>query len=275
MKFHNLLRILREEPLLITPAAHRSILSLVESRIFAVENAPERAPGEDGCGGKVEVESMVVDDNGIAHIPIAGVIGQKLGAFERGAGAVDVLDIAKDVAYAERSNDVVAVLFDIDSPGGMVSGTPELANKIAAIEKPTYAYSNGQICSAAYWLAASCDEIFATPTADVGSIGVYIPWIDLTAYYDREGISVDLIKSGKFKGMGYPGTSLTDDQRKLLQERVDSIAEMFYGHVLANRYDVEDDSMQGQTFMGEDAANRGLLSLVVQDKDEVLSMILS
>lgn len=261
MKYPHLLRILKEEPLLITPAAHNSILLLLENRMAGNE-PPQRET--EYCGDKVALDSMQVID-GIAHIPIGGAIGQKLGNYEKMSGAVDVSDVAKDIAWAEKSADVRGVIFDIDSPGGMVAGTPELADKIAAMEKPKYAFTNGQIASAAYWLAAATDGIFATRTADIGSIGVYIPWADQSERFKEAGVKVELIKSGKYKGMGFPGTSLSDEQKQLLQDRVDMIAEMFYEHVKSNRPGIKSDSMQGQTFMAQQAKNLGLIDEIVGD----------
>ena len=52
-----------------------------------------RQPGTDICGNEVELEQMTIKD-GIAEIPIGGVIGMNLKPFQRGSGAVDVADIS-------------------------------------------------------------------------------------------------------------------------------------------------------------------------------------
>lgn len=206
------------------------------------------------------------------HIPINGAIGQKLSPFQRGDGAVDVMDISAELDQAEQDETVQAILLDIDSPGGMVLGTPELADKINRVKKPVYAFTNGMIASAAYWIAASADQIFATPTASIGGIGVYIPWVDQTKAYEMQGLSVELIKAGKLKGMGFPGTSLTNVQRDHLQSRVDSIYSMFTSHVRAMRGDVAKSTMQGQTFMAQEANKLGLVDLVVRDKAQAIEL---
>lgn len=259
--------------MLITPGAHASIVKLFEQHatLPRAEFVALRE-GVDFCGENVELPQAEVID-GIMHIPISGPIGQGLGAFEKGAGAVDVDDISDELDQAAEDSSVRAVMFDIDSPGGMVSGTPELAEKIAAFQKKTYAFSKGQIASAAYWIAASCDEIYATATADIGSIGVYIPWADVTGYYEKMGVSVELFKSGKYKGMGYPGTSLTKDQSKFLQARVDSIAQDFYSHVRQMRGNVADETMQGQTFSGRDAYKLNLVDELVGSKEAAIEQV--
>jgi signal peptide peptidase SppA len=258
------------EPSLITPAAHASIRKLLESKL---ETDTFLREGDDGCGNKVQVLGMV-KEFGIAHIPIGGAIGQKLRGFAKGRGAVDVQDVSDEIDDAVADKSVRSILFDFDSPGGMVSGTPELATKIKAISKPKYAFTNGMIASAAYWLASACDGIFSTESAEIGSIGVYLPFYDETKLYDRFGVKVELIKAGKLKGTGFPGTALGESQRQYLQERVDQIYGMFTGHVRKMRgAHIADDTMQGQTFLAREALFRGLIDGIVNSKRDVVAML--
>lgn len=257
------------EPSLITPSAHASIRKLIESKIETGEFLRE---GDDGCGKKIQIPGMEKRD-GIAHIPIGGAIGQKLRGFAKGRGAVDVDDVSAEIDDAVSDKDVKSILFDFDSPGGMVSGTPELANKIRAINKPKFSFTSGMIASAAYWLASATDGIFATESAEVGSIGVYLPFHDLTRAAEMEGVKVELIKAGKLKGIGYPGLPLTDVQREHLQERVDQIYSMFTGHVKKTRGAISDDTMQGQTFLAREAQSRGLIDGIVSSKRDVIAML--
>lgn len=273
MKLQFLIQQLYYEPSLITPEAHASIRQLIESRL-----GQESILNEDGkregtyCGEKVELPSMEIVD-GIAHIPVAGAIGQKLSGFAKFAGAVDVQDIEEEIEMAESDRKVRAILFDMDTPGGMVSGTPELADRIAAIRKPNYAFSNGLIASAGYWLASACNGIFCTRTSSIGSIGVYLPVYDYSEYYKMEGVKVELIKAGKLKGLGYPGTQLSDAGREHLQERINKIYGMFTGHVRSMRGDISSDTMQGQVFLGSEAFERGLVDGLVRSKADVVSML--
>lgn len=276
MKLQQLIQQIYYEPSLITPDAHASIRQLLEHRLGPDETGGRirpftREPGKDYCGNEVEVEQMEIID-GIAHIPIGGAIGMDLSPFDRGDGAVDVLDVIEELDEAEESGKVRGILLDIDSPGGMVMGTPELADRVAHVEKPVFAFTRGLMASAAYWIASSADAIFASRSANVGSIGVYLPVMDYRDYFEKQGIKVELIKAGKFKGTGYPGTSLTEETRGQLQERVDSIYGMFKGQVRGMRGDIAEDVMQGQVFMGEEAHSYGLVDGTVRNKDEVLRL---
>jgi signal peptide peptidase SppA len=273
MKYHQIITALTREPLLIEPGSAVSLFELFQQHA-TLDNDEFRAAreGTGVCGEKMELDQMEIED-GIATIPISGPIGMGLGKMEKGAGAVDVGDITNDLEEAEFSEEVRGIILHIDSPGGMVSGTPELADRIAAVEKPIYAFSNSLIASAAYWLAASTDGIFATKSADIGSIGVYIPWADYTELYKKAGVKIKLFASGKYKGMGFPGTSLSKAQEELIQGRVVEIAGMFYAHVQANRSDVQDEDMQGQTFKAPQAAARGLIDEVVRGKQDLVDFM--
>jgi signal peptide peptidase SppA len=273
MKYPKLLVHAHQRPLLIDDAARVSLLKLFEQHatLSAAEFRAQRE-GSGRCGEKVEMEQMEVVD-GVAIIPIGGPIGRGLGSFEKGAGAVDVDDVADELDQAEEDPEVRSILLDIDSPGGMVSGTPELADRILAVEKPIYAFSAGMIASAAYWLAAATDGIFATKSADIGSIGVYAPFADVSEMAKMQGVKIKVFSSGTYKGMGVPGTSLTKPQSDFLQDRVMQLAEMFYEHVRTMRGDVADENMQGQVFKAELARANGLIDDVVRDRDQVLAML--
>lgn len=279
MKLAQLLQTLYFEPSLITPDAHASIRQLIEERLNNPQPATNnrqpmvREPGRDICGNEVEVDEMEIRD-GIAYIPIGGAIGQKLTPFDRGDGCVDVLDVRQELAQAEDNRMVRGIVIDMDSPGGMVTGTPELADRIAAVEKPIYTYSSGMICSAAYWIASATDGIFCTRSAAIGSIGVYLPVLDVSALYEQRGVKVELITAGKFKGTGFPGTKLSAEQRAELQARVNYIYDMFTAQVRKTRGDaIADETMQGQVFVGEEAQRLGLVDAIVSDISEVSALI--
>ena len=74
-------------------------------------------------------------------------------------GATDMEDIEAALIAARDREDVQAVFLDVDSPGGTVNGTPELAALVADVSKAkyTYAFTDGQMCSAAYWIASQAD----------------------------------------------------------------------------------------------------------------------
>jgi signal peptide peptidase SppA len=191
-------------------------------------------------------------------------------------GATDMNQVAEVIQEAVARDDVKSILLDINSPGGTVNGTPELAQAVADASKlkSTYAFSAGQMCSAAYWIASQCDAIYATPSARVGSIGVMLPFIDSTEKFRSEGLKVEVFAAGKFKGMATPGVPLSEEQRALIQSDIEEIAIDFKTAVLARGRKIPDAAMEGQTFSARNAQRLNLAGMV-KSRDEAIARLRS
>lgn len=199
----------------------------------AMAAAGQRAPrGEDG---------YTIEAGGIAVVPVRGVIAQRASLFDdicpgRGTSAER---ISGTLAKLAEDPAVRAVLLDIDSPGGTVSGIPELADEIrqfgAATQRPIWAFTDGMAASAAYWLAAASDRVLASPSAQVGSIGIYSVLHDSHRASETQGVDVHVLASGVHKGTGVPGTKLTTAQLAGVQDGVDAIFELFRDDVATDR----------------------------------------
>jgi protease-4 len=275
MKYPQILETLTRTPLLITPAAAEAMLQMFTQHAqMSAEDFQAAREGTGECGEKVELEQMTVVD-GIANIPVNGPLGIRLGKFEKGAGAVDYLDIMADLKAANENPDVQTIVLHFDTPGGMFAGLPETTDLMASIQKPIYAYvPAGATCaSAGMWLAAGTDGIFASASSQLGSIGVYCAYMDLTGMAEKKGIKVKVFSSGKYKGMGIPGTELTTDQEAYLQDSVMQLAEEFYAHIRANRGDIPDDAMQGQMFRADEAIRLGLADDLVKSDEELMALL--
>ena len=267
--------LLKNEPLFCRHGYRETLAELLaQHATMAAADYKHARTGKARSGDDLEIEQMEVV-NGIARIPVGGPIGQNFGEFEKGAGCVDVDDIIAELDEAEESDEVNTILMNFDTPGGMVQGTPECGNRILAVEKPIYAWSRGSMCSAGYWLASCCDGIFCTPTADVGCIGVCASFMDLSKMADMAGIKVKVFGSGTYKGMGQPGTSLTAAQELWHQGRIMQLANTFYDHVRAQRGAIADGDMQGQTFKGIEAAEKGFVDGVMDNLAELEAFLIA
>lgn len=262
MNLPQILSVLKTEPLFCAGGYRETLLEIFEQHaaLSAAEYKHART-GKAKSGSSLELEQMTVK-NGLAYLPVGGPIGQNLGEFEKGAGCVDVDDICTELDEAEEDEAVKTILMVLDTPGGMVMGTPECGQRILKCEKPIYAWTRGTMASAGYWLGSCTDGIFCTPSASVGSIGVCSSFMDLSKMADMAGVKVKTFGSGIYKGMGTPGTSLTPQQEIFLQGRVSMLAEQFYTHVRSRRGQIADADMQGQTFTGTQAKEKGLVDEV-------------
>ena len=112
--------------------------------------------------------------DGVAVIPIKGVITPQMDIFTALFGGTALDHLAQDIQAALDNNEVKAILLDIDSPGGVAVGPAEMAEIINHAKgiKPLWSYTGRNCCSAAYWLAAATDKILCHKSALLGSIGV-------------------------------------------------------------------------------------------------------
>lgn len=249
------------------PDVHASMLKIIER----MEDAPKRYA--EICGEAVELPSMRVE-NGTAIIPVNGVMVRGVSMADKIGGVVSMEDIERDVKFAVEDPDVKRIVLDIDSPGGMHNGTPELAQVIAeaAKQKPMAAFSAGTMASAAYYIAAGTGQILTTISALSGSIGVVTIWPDVSGAMKDKGVKIKVFSSGDYKGMT-PEVELTEKQTEHLQERVLSLANEFYSHVTGARAGVDQAAFDGRVFMAKEAMSLGLIDGTAQNINEVIKIL--
>ncbi len=201
--------------------------------------------------------------NKIAVIPVRGVITQR-NPFE----GTTTERLGRQLSAAVADPEVGVVVFDIDSPGGAVLGTPELGEAIRSADeqKPMVAVANSMAASGAYWLASAARRLAVAPSGQVGSIGVFSMHVDRSKMLDDMGIDVTFIHAGKFKVEGNPTEPLGDEAKAAMQGRIDTYYDMFVGAVAAGRGvtkgEVTANFGQGRMFTAEAAKALGMVDRV-------------
>jgi signal peptide peptidase SppA len=173
--------------------------------------------------------------NGVQVIPIYGVIGQMTDLYDFPDTPVEWLAARIDQAVADPA--VGTIIYDVNSPGGSVFGVPELAAKMMASRpyKKSIAVANASMGSAALWLGTAASEVVITPSGEAGSIGVWMAHTDASKLYDRIGIKVTLISSGKYKVDGNSFGPPSADFLAFQQQRVDGMGDRFTKAVATQR----------------------------------------
>jgi signal peptide peptidase SppA len=248
--------ILTQEPWAIAPEAMDGIIGLAmdmaAGKLFTLPQS--EAP-----------QSIMSVADGVATISITGPLLPTTDEFDRVMlGATSLDEVRSTVESAAADPAVTSIVLNIDSPGGTVRGTPEAADAIyeASKVKPVRAHTSGTMASAAYWLGSQATSVSMTRSASVGSIGVMVPHIDQSKRAEMLGVKVELFTTGKFKAAGFPGTSLTESQRELIQERIDQVFGEFKSAVTRQGRKIPAEAMQGQTFYGPQAESLGLATVV-------------
>lgn len=206
-------------------------------------------------------------------IPVFGILGKHLDSMEMACGGCSVDKVSALLTAADRDHECERIVLAFHSPGGTVTGIPELAAKIRDVgtRKPVIAYTDGMCCSAALWLASQADTFLVAPSAIVGSVGVRCLVLDETEKLAKEGVKAESFTSGKFKDMGASYKPLNDDERKMLQARVDSVGKAFRAALTASR-SIAPADMEGQSFSGEEAVAKGFAEGLANDLGEVLEI---
>lgn len=214
----------------------------IQARIAAAQNGPRQGRSRGGS---------------VAVIPVYGVISPRQSLMAQTSGGTSAEAIAANFREMLGNPDVDSIVFDIDSPGGVVEGMEELTSEIRAArgQKPVVAVANHTAASAAFWFASAADEIVATPSAMVGAIGVFTAHDDLSEAMAQAGVKRTVISAGKHKAEGALGTPLSDEARAHVQGQVDQ----FYGLMtssIAKSRGIEAKVVRGETF----GQGRGVLA---------------
>lgn len=200
-----------------------------------------------------------------AVISINGVIARNVPPFLAdmlGIVSLDVVDEALDAAANDATID--QIVLRIDSPGGASAAWPETAQMIrrATEAKPVVAFVEEMGASAAYALASQTNEIIASPTALVGSIGTMITLRDSSKMFDRIGIRFHHLATGEFKAVGAPGNEITESQLEYVRGLVSAMHERFASAVQTGRRLSPNqfaDVADGRLFVANDALKNGLV----------------
>lgn len=178
-------------------------------------------------------------NNGVMQINIHGLLMKNPPAWLAwfGIETTDYIQLAEQLKAAVDNPEVKSVLLHIDSGGGAVGGVSEAAEAIANANKvkPVNAYIEDIGASGAYYLASQAGHISINPNGEAGSIGVYTVAVDSSAFAEKLGVKVHVIRSGEHKGMGVGGAAITENQIAAQQEIVDGMAANFKAAVAAGR----------------------------------------
>ncbi len=213
-------------------------------------------------GRELDNTRTVTVRDGVAIIPVTGPLFRYANLFTEVSGATSLEVLAQDFTTAVDNPDVKAIVLAIDSPGGEVNGTEEMAELIyqARGTKPIVAHVSWMAGSGAYWLASAADEIVAAETTLIGSLGVAIAVVDTSRRDDAAGIDViEIVSSQSPLKREDP---FTNEGRKRLQATTDQLAQVFMNAVARNRNvtlaTVADEYGKGAMLIGRLAVKAGL-----------------
>lgn len=237
-RYDHVIELVRERPWAILP----SVLATIRD-VVAMHARGERLSDAEIRERVGAVQAQMGDRSGqsqgagVAILPLYGVLFPKANLMTEMSGATSVQGFMRMFRSALADSEVKAIVIDVDSPGGLTDLATEAATEIRAArgQKPIVAVANTMMASCAYWIASQADEIVASPSALVGSIGVYAEHFDLSAAYELAGVNHSYISAGKFKTEGNEFAPLDEEAQRHIQEIVDDSYALFVNDVAKAR----------------------------------------
>ena len=163
--------------------------------------------------------------------------GEGVGLVELKGIILDSQEICRQLKELKKDPRVKAVVFRVDSPGGVVGPSQEIyaaVQRLSRVKKVVV--SMGSVAaSGGYYVSAPATLIYANPGTITGSIGVLMKFSNIEGLLDKVGLKAFTLKTGKFKDVGSPARTMTAEERAMLQSVIDSTHSQFVRAVASGR----------------------------------------
>lgn len=275
MRYAHILSRVTGEPWLITEPGGSAVVSLLNSRL-ATEPLPHvmQAPLPPPPPRPLLPPRPAT---GLAVVRARGILGKNLGSMEMMCGGLDVDTLLNEIEGLLMAPEIGTVAMHLDSPGGAATGIPEAHQRLVRLRaqygKPLLAVVDGLCASAAMYLAAACDSIACTRTAQLGSIGAVTHLRFRVGMNAAEGLEVRTYKYGKFKDLGNPNRLPTPEEDAIMQERINTLGRMFESDMRSARPQMKDEVYDALVYFGEQAVALGLADELTDSVEDYLATI--
>ena len=170
--------------------------------------------------------------------------------------------IQKELAIAEKSDDIKGVVIRVNSPGGSALASDIIYNSIKNMTKPVYISMGGVAASGGYYISAAGDKIYADKETLTGSIGVITMIPNISELLKKAEINYSVISKGKYSDMGSLVRDLTEDEKDKIRASSLKVYEEFVDRVAEGRNMTREEvlkSAEGRVWLGEEAKEIGLV----------------
>jgi len=172
--------------------------------------------------------------------------------------------ILKEIEKAQKDKNIKGVLLNVNSPGGAVPPSIEIAYAIKELKKhkPVIAYASGVMASGSYYASIYANKIIANPGSIIGSIGVIMESANVEELMKSIGIKTQIVKQGTYKEAGTPTREWTVEERAELETLTKDTYDLFVADVAQARgLDVSKDKnyADAHIFSSKRAKEAGLI----------------
>jgi len=192
------------------------------------------------------------DQQGVTVVRMEGTMVTGQASDEESIGSEVV---GKELRQAADDPMVEAIVLRVNSPGGTPAAAQEIIGDLeyAKSKKPVVVSMGDMGTSAAYYVSAHADRIYANPDTFTAGVGVIWKFTDISRWMEKEGYNLSVVKSGSKKDMGSTARPLSNDEETYAQKIVDDSFETFIADVTSQRMISRSDIQDGRVIRGADA----------------------
>lgn len=212
---------------------------------------------------KISLQASIAQSSGANTFPVVVDISGPIVKYSSWyyLGTQDIISIIKRL---DKNSQVSGILFNIDSGGGMVSGTSELTETIKSLSKPSIAFTNGYMCSAALDIGSGAAYRMASPHADlIGSIGTMMSYQDFSAMFEKWGATIYELYAPQSTEKNKEFRDLLAGNKESYEERLRELTTDFIARMQENMSEtLKDDGhvFKGKTYNPKKALEVGLIN---------------
>lgn len=183
-------------------------------------------------------------------------------------GVISSEKFAKEIRKARKDDNIKAIVFRVNSPGGSVLASEVIWREMSEAKKakPVYVSMGEVAASGGYYISAPADTIVAQPNTITGSIGIFGLWFNAQELLnDKLGITTDVVETGELSDFMNPTRELTEVERRIVQSGVEKGYETFISRVAEGRgmtADAVKEVASGRVWTGNQAIERGLVDVL-------------
>lgn len=264
-------------------AAGLLVVSLVSSSITQPQEEVQMGNINSWLYGDDEMSPVVLEEgSGMGRIAKLSVDGAIASGGSSGLFATESYnheDFLKQIEAIEADERVSGILLEVNSPGGGVYESAEIANLLNEVrterDLPMYVSMKNMAASGGYYISAQADKIFATEETVTGSIGVIMSGLNYSGLLEKIGVEDTTIKSGALKDMGSATRPETEQDHAVLQAYIDNAYNRFVKVVSEGRNKSEDEVKKvadGRIYDGVQAKEAGLVDEIGYPTDALAAM---
>jgi protease-4 len=183
---------------------------------------------------------------------------------EGGAGMIGGDALARDLRKLRHNGKVKAIVLRVNSPGGSAIASEQIQRELSlfAAKKPVVVSMSSVAASGGYWISTAGSRVFAEPNTITGSIGVFSLVPNIQTLANRNGVTFDTVKTGRYADLFTLSRPRTEAELAVLQRGTDAVYAAFLQRVATAR-NLSLDSVrsiaEGRVWSGEQARRLGLV----------------